>query len=736
MTRSLFRRPGFGQAFALSSALTLSSCSTLISPPATTPVSPQASALKTDPSRVDAGVTPAASPGGPIVRQNGSEPVFSKPPPEADARYQVAENGDISLNYVDMDVREIARLILGETLKANYSIDPGFQGRVTIQTARPLKRSELIPTLQALLNQAGGQVTLESGIYRISAQGSDSEIPPVVGESSMAGGQVITLRYASAKQLATMLNPYAGDGVKIIADPSRNVLIVSGLPNARQNIIDLVRVFDVDYLAGASYAIFPAKTGDPAKLAADLQAALQLDSEGALSGVVKVIPVEQANAVMVITRQPAYLDRVGHLIDQLDQVKLSAGRNIHVYYLRNTQPADLQPLIQRAVNPLSGGGESEEAVAPGSLPPTATPARIGVLAQAPAGAASGSSSAGGAAPATGSPPAPPPGPENSDGSGGRQGAAGDGSKGPQIIADNGNSALIVVATDSEYATIEAAIRKLDAIPMQVLVEATIAEVTLNNDLQYGVQFFLNNSQGQITLSNAQSPFAAISPGSTPTNASLFPGLLASNFPGFAVARTVGDVQAALQALKNVTNVQIISAPQLLIRDKQQATFQVGDLVPTITQSATSVITAGAPVINNVQYQPTGVILTVTPRINYGGLVSLDIDQEVSDVVPTTTSSINSPTFQQRKIQTKVIVQDGETISLAGLISDKKTKGNSGVPLLQDIPVLGTLFSTKTNNNDRTELLVLLTPHVVNNQQDARALTEELKRRLSPSAILP
>ena len=196
------------------------------------------------------------------------------------------------------------------------------------------------------------------------------------------------------------------------------------------------------------------------------------------------------------------------------------------------------------------------------------------------------------------------------------------------------------------------------------------------------------------------------------------------------------VQAALQALKNITDVQIISAPKLLIMDKQQATFQVGDLVPIITQSATSVITAGAPVVNNVQYQPTGVILTVTPRVNSGGLVTLDIDQEVSDVVATTSSTINSPTFEQRKIQTKVIVQDGETISLAGLISDKKTKGNSGIPLLQEIPVLGTLFSTKTNSNDRTELLVLLTPHVVNNQQDARALTEELKRKLSPSAILP
>jgi general secretion pathway protein D len=740
MTNSLLRRTGLRLVFVLSGAILLSSCSVPFSrtPPAAPPAAPRATPPRADQSRVSGRVTPEGDSGGPVVRQNGSDPTFITPAPGTDSRYRVAENGDISLNYVDTDVREIARLILGGILKANYSIDPGFQGTVTIQTAHPLKRSELIPTLQALLNQAGGQITYQDGMYRISAQGSDSEIPPVVSGGSMAGSQVVTLRYASAKQLATMLESYAGDGVKIIADPARNVLIVSGSGTARQNIIDLVRVFDVDYLAGESYALFPAKTGDPAKLATDLQAALQLDSDGALSGVVKVVPIDQANAVMVIARQPAYLDRVSHLIDQLDKVKLSAGRNIHVYYLRNTQPSDLQPLIQRAVNPPGGGGGAEEGNAPGNLPPTATPARIGAMGPGP-----GAPAANANAPSPGGPPgaamgaasASPPTPANSGSDTGGQSAGGD-AKGPQIIADNGNSALIVVATESEYATIEAAIRKLDVLPMQVLIEATIAEVTLNNDLQYGVQFFLQNSEGQVTLSNAQSPPAAISPGSTLTSASFFPGLLASNFPGFAVARTTGDVQVALQALKNITDVQIISAPKLLIMDKQQASFQVGDLVPTITQSATSVITAGAPVVNNVQYQATGVILTVTPRINSGGLVTLDIEQEVSDVVPTTTSSINSPTFQQRKIKTKVIVQDGETISLAGLISDKKTKGNSGIPLLQDIPGLGTLFSTKTNSNDRTELLVLLTPHVVNNQQDARALTEELKRKLSPSTILP
>ncbi len=721
-------------------AVILESCATLGMPREAGPPSPDVAtsmvpARSGDSTRINGRIAPAAANmAGPIVREQGSEGVLGRLPLQS----SVSETGDISLNYVDTDVREIVRLILGDILKVNYSIDPGFMGTVTIQTPRPLKREALLPTLQSLLGQAGGQLTYQDGIFRIGPTGDDSVVTPIVdGASAQAGSQIVPLRFASARQLAGMLDSYVGEGAKILADPARNVLIVTGTASARQNIVGLIRVFDVDYLAAQSYALYPAKSGDPAKFASDLQAALQLDNDGALAGAIKIVPVEQANAIMVIAQQPAYLDRVTRLIAQLDQVKESAGRNIHVYYLKNAQPTDIQPILQRAVNPSAGGGEAE--LVPGNLPPTAQPARVAgptgtpptpANSQAPTrpiGAGIGGAAAG-QTPAQAS--------NNPMEDLGQEGA-GANARGPQIIADRRNSALVIVATDSEYATIEAAIRKLDILPMQVLIEATVAEVTLNDALQYGTQFYLANHEGQVTLSNALSGVpTVIAPANPVTNSQLFPGTLAPNFPGFAVARTVGSMQFALQALKSITDVQVISAPKLLVVDKQQASFQVGDLVPTITQSAVSVVTAGAPVVNNVQYQPTGVILTVTPRVNSGGLVTLDIEQEVSDVVPTTTSSINSPTFQQRRIKTKVVVQDGETISLAGLISDKKTKANFGIPLLQSLPLLGPLFSTRDNRAERTELLVLLTPRVVYNQHDARALTEELRRKLTPSSLLP
>jgi general secretion pathway protein D len=534
-----------------------------------------------------------------------------------------------------------------------------------------------------------------------------------------------------------MLRPYVGDAARMSADPGRNIILISGTASARQNVIDLVRVFDTDYLAGQSYALFAAKSGDPTKLVTDLTAALQLMGDSPLAGAIRLVAIEQASAVMVITQQPAYLNRVAGLIAELDRVREDTGRQIHVYYLKNTDAANIQPVLQRAVNPPVGGAIGE--IGPGELPPTATPARIttpqqsfsfaGMPAQGanPGQMTPGALNVGQQQQAPGPPPEPA-----TDVS---QEANGANARGPQIIADRTNNALLVVATEAEYATIEAAIRKLDILPLQVLIEATVAEVTLNDTLQYGTQYYLLNGDTQATLSNAISGPTPIDPTMPLTNEQLFPGTLAPNFPGFAFARTVGNQQFAIQALKKITDVEIISAPKLLVLDNQLATLQVGQLVPTITQSATSVITSGAPVVNNVQYQATGVILTVTPRINTGGLVTLDIQQEVSDVVPTTTSSIDSPTFQQRKIQTKVVVQDGETVSLAGLISDKRSRENSGIPILQEIPVLGPLFSTRTNGATRTELLILLTPRVVNDSRDARALTDELRRKLEPSRLV-
>jgi general secretion pathway protein D len=285
----------------------------------------------------------------------------------------------------------------------------------------------------------------------------------------------------------------------------------------------------------------------------------------------------------------------------------------------------------------------------------------------------------------------------------------------RIIANRKNNALLIYATPGEYAVIEGMLRKVDIIPLQVLIEATIAEVTLNDALQYGTQFYLRENKFIQTLSQ----------GTTST--------FAQNFPGFAFTRGAG---LAINALSEVSTVKVLSAPQVMVLDNEPARLQVGSLVPVLTGSAQSTLTSGAPIVNNVDYHPIGVIMQVTPHVNSGGLVTLDIGQEVSDVAAQTTQGIDSPTFDERVIKTRVAIQDGQTIGMAGLIQDNTQQGNSGIPFLKDVPVLGLLAGSQNNKRTRTELLVMLTPHVVRDQRDARALTEDLRNQLRNSAVMP
>jgi general secretion pathway protein D len=299
----------------------------------------------------------------------------------------------------------------------------------------------------------------------------------------------------------------------------------------------------------------------------------------------------------------------------------------------------------------------------------------------------------------------------------------------RIIGNRRNNALLIYATASEYSVIEGMLRKIDIIPLQVLIEATIAEVTLNDALSYGTQFFLGGKV-RATLSQAAS-------GQTNTIATIAgnPIGAASDFPGFVLNNGAREV---LNALSDITKLKVLSAPQVMVLDNEPARLQVGAQVPVLTQSQQSTIAANAPIVNSVDYRDTGVILVVTPRVNSGGLVTLDISQEVSDVAPSAasvTSTQNSPTFDERLIRTRVAIQDGQTVGLAGLIRDSDSERNSGIPVLKDIPLLGSLVSSQDNSRQRTELLVLITPRVVKDQRDARSLTEDLRNQLINAGLV-
>jgi general secretion pathway protein D len=290
--------------------------------------------------------------------------------------------------------------------------------------------------------------------------------------------------------------------------------------------------------------------------------------------------------------------------------------------------------------------------------------------------------------------------------------------------------VLIYATPQEEETVLAMLRKIDILPLQVRIDATIAEVTLNDQLQYGTQFFFKAGgiNGVLSL-----------PSSSTAVTTLAAASLSNSFPGFILGGNQnGGGPLAISMLQAITKVNVLSSPQIMVVDNQPARLQVGALVPYLTSQSQSTLVSNATVVNSVSYQPTGVILDVTPRVNSGGLVTLDISQEVSDVntEATTTSGISSPQFDERYVTSRVVVQDGQTVGLAGLIRDTTSTGNQGIPWLKDIPVLGFLAGQQSNSRTRTELLVLITPHVVHDQRDARALTEDMREALRGAATMP
>jgi general secretion pathway protein D len=648
------------------------------------------------------------------------------PAPAAHRGSAAGQSGDITLNFVDTDIREIARVVLGETLKLNYTIDPAVQGTGTLEIGKPVPRSALLPMFETLLNQNNATLVEQGGVYRVMPAGPAAAVSNIATPGSVGSGtDLAPLRFASAKDLAKVIEPFVGEGGKVGPDPGRNALIVSGPAAVRRTLIELIQAFDIDLLAGQSYALFPVRDGTPEKLAGELEKTFRADTDAPLSGVVRVLPMNRVNAVLVVSSQPRYIDEARRFISLARRAEDITARTWHVYYVQNGQSADLENVLQRAFTP---GHVTSRGAVPGATAPGTEQARLGA-GTTTAGRGGGSSASAGVSgglktAATTSEAATSAAELSSpEAQAGEEGAE----NRIRIIANQRNNALLIYATPSEYTVVEGMLHKIDIIPLQVLIEATIAEVTLNDNLSYGTQFFLGHKHGTATL--AQSSEA-------PTAAGLRKGApvaFASNFPGFVLNF---GVREAINLLSAVTELKVLSAPQITVMDNQPARLQVGDLVPIITQNSQSTITANAPIVNNVEYHETGVIMLVTPRVNSGGLVTLDISQEVSDVANTTSSTIDSPTFNERLIRTRVAVQDGQTVGMAGLIRDTDSQGNSGIPLIKDIPWVGSLVSSQVNTRKRTELLVLITPHVVHDQRDALALTGDLRTELRNAGLVP
>ncbi|MCK1643024.1 type II secretion system secretin GspD [Bradyrhizobium sp. 157] len=647
-------------------------------------------------------------------------------------RKAVGADGNVVLNLASVPLQQAAKTVLGDMIGVNYVVDPRVDGVISVQTTRPVSKAEALEMFQTALAPIGAVLVQSRGTYRIAPADQAATGAIVTGDgpadSAIAGNgvRVVSLKYVSATEVARVLEPMVPKGAIVQADDARNILALKGSPAEIESMLDSISVFDVDVMKGMSFAVVPVKTAQPEKMVDELKAIFASEKEGPLKGRVRFIANTRLGAILVVTSQPSYLPRAQTWIRRLDAKAAGSERQLHVYQVQNRPVAELASVLQsmfsnemkvvkpptRSVSPRSKqasfSGSSARAPGPsGSVTDMDQSAAAGLLR---GGVNSGNNDLQSLQRALNNEPdaltadsmEPPP----SSGSG-------PGGEPPlKIVADETKNSLLIMANDRDYQRVLRVIQGLDVVASQVLIEAVIAEVTLNDKLQYGVQW---------QLSKKGTPTASFSNALT--------GGVASVFPGFNYAVNAASIAATLSALNALTRVNVISTPSLMVLDNKTARLQIGDQVPITTQTATSTVTAQTAIVNSITMQDTGVILSVTPRINESGRVQLEIEQEVSAVVKTTSSGIDSPTIQQRRVKTTVVVNDGEVLALGGMIQEQASKTSNQIPLLGDIPGLGAAFSNRGDQVQKTELVILITPKVVRDGTEGRLVTEEYRRKM-------
>ena len=565
----------------------------------------------------------------------------------------------VDLVLVNASVASAAKAVLGDALDQQYTISDKVSGTITIQSTRPIEKAALLDLFEAALSANGARLERVGDALQIVPGTSGNRAFRLAQDGVADGSSVIVapLEYISASQMIRLLEPLSSEGLTAIADKKRNLLLLSGEPGQLEAALDALNLFDVDVLRGKSIALVELNSADPEAIVSELQLIFETEEGGMLEGGVEVVPNKRLGSVLVITSRADYLPRAQKWIRELDRSASGAGRYIATYELDNRAASDVAPilkdlLIEASQSDSQGLGE--------------TPAEAALVG------------------------------------------------GSRVAADEARNALIVRATRREHRQVKSLLNEIDASPRQVLLEATIAEVRLNDEVGLGVRWFFESGKFDFTFSDVAS------------------GATGSTFPGFSAVFGSGTAAAAINALASVTDVEIISSPTLMVLDDQEAVLQIGDQVPVATQSTTDVLSPDAPTVTQIEYRDTGVILTVKPNINRNGRVVLDVIQEISSVSENVTSGIDSPTFQQRRVATNVLLNDGATLALGGLVEERDSITETKVPGLGDVPFVGSVFRNRESVKRRSELLILIRPRVVMTEHESQTITEYWRNKLSGS----
>ncbi|MDR6935392.1 type II secretion system secretin GspD [Luteibacter sp. 3190] len=662
--------------------------------------------------------------------------------------------GTVTFNFENQPVESVVKAILGDLLHENYSIVPGVQGNVSFSTSQPVTAEQALPILETLLSWTGNAL-VRSGDRYVVLPAKDAvagNLVPSIGASAPPGGlqaRLFPLHFISATEMQKLIKPFARPDATLLADPTRNVLVMAGTPSELENYQRTIATFDVDWLRGMSVGVFSLQRAEVKDLTPTLDKLFGEKGNTPMAGLLRFIPIERTNSLVVISPQPAYLDEVKSWIDRIDR----GGGNepqLYVYDVRNVQAADLADYLSDIYGGGSGGGRSGDRggrVGPGLTSGTlgggdsdlgnrggsglgSTTGSFGNSTSNSSGLLNTTNNSGFGSGSYGSNGSM----GSSFGAGGSSGSGfGDDDssrrqhsgpvttdEGVRITSVDANNQLMVRARPSQWAEIEQAIKRLDAVPLQVQIETRILEVALTGSFEFGVQWYLEGLVGGTNGSVGQ-------PGNKQQWALGDGGnVFTQGKDAFFYSFVNNNLAVALRAIEKSGNTKTLSAPSLVVLNNQKAHIQVGDQIP-ITQTFVNTNANSDNTIGQVEYKDTGVILNVRPRVNPGGLVYLNINQVVSAPGPRDINATNFP-IQQREVSTQVAVQSGQTVLLGGLIKQQEGTSDTGIPGLNRIPVFGRLFGSTVRNRDRTELIVLITPRVISNGDEAKQVTDEYQQK--------
>jgi general secretion pathway protein D len=699
-------------------------------------------------------------PQGPVPAQPGGVPSRPErtllPPP------LVPSGGMVSLNFNRADLVEIIH-ILAQHLRLTYTIDPEVKGTVTINSAEPLRTEDLLPIFHQVLRMNGAVAVRAGNIYRIMPikDGKGLARPMGASREDSFALQIVPVRFFAVAEMKKVLTPFVMPGGEIIENPRGNFLVIMDLPSNIQRLMEIADLIDVQVFAGTRMEIYQPKVASAEELATEMTKVMQSYAASvpqAENFTAQFLGLPRINQLLVISHSEAAWTYARRWLERIDVVAEGPGRRIFVYPIENGKAEDLANVLSAALGlaaPAGGGGrrtlEDLHRSTPGGTSQfgggrsSGTPGTsgsgfgssgfgmqqpLGAYAAAQVPAPAGQPAAPVPQPAPAAPGAPglaPPAP------GARAPAPTAPTAKPEeqvrIVADPATNSLIIYGTAQEFQNIKNILKELDAVPRQVLLDVLILEITLSDNQSLGFDYSIMDSfPGK--FAGQQFP----SQGALKSLGALFPS--GGQFgAGLSAIFGNGQVKAFINALESDSRVKILSSPSVLAADNRPARIQVGSQQPVATGSVQSPQATGTIVSSTtIQYQNTGRIVTIIPQVNSQGLVNLQILAEVSQINQQASVTLGSsgsfPSFDIRQAETTAVVQDGDTLAIGGIIADNRTQTRTGIPYIMDIPVIGRFFRSTTDAIIRTDLIMLITPHVVRNRSQGTAVTEELKSKLS------